>query len=219
MGCKAAPGTLKIFTEHPPPVLCCLPWPYRRQAGLPQEQCRPQAFRGPCGSWLAGDGLRSSPGTLKFLPSTRRLYCVVCPGPIAGKPGSHRNSADLKLFAVPVGAGLPAMGCEAAPALSSFYRALAACTVLSVLALSPASRAPTGAVQTSSFSRSLWELACRRWAAKQPRHSQVFTEHSAPVLCCLSWPYRRQAGLPQQQCRPQAFRGPCGRFYGFREVF
>ncbi|CAI3806179.1 hypothetical protein GLGCALEP_04121 [Pseudomonas sp. MM221] len=35
--------------------------------------------------------------------------------PIAGKPGYHRYSAWLECDAVGVGAGLPAMGCAAAP--------------------------------------------------------------------------------------------------------
>jgi len=35
--------------------------------------------------------------------------------PIAGKPGSHRDSADLKVARYLWEPGLPAMGCAAAP--------------------------------------------------------------------------------------------------------
>ncbi|WP_082056533.1 acyloxyacyl hydrolase [Pseudomonas sp. 10-1B] len=71
------------------------------------------------------------------------------------------------------------MGCEAAP-LSLFQRRHQATQrwggelqpALPHGALSspvPASSpAPTGTAQNSGIVRSLWELACRRWAAKQP---------------------------------------------------
>ncbi|GJB81069.1 hypothetical protein KAM380_055340 [Aeromonas caviae] len=46
-----------------------------------------------------------------------KLSCTACTGLIAGKPGSYRDCAWFEADAVGVGAGLPAMGCKAAPAI------------------------------------------------------------------------------------------------------
>ncbi|WP_082056534.1 acyloxyacyl hydrolase [Pseudomonas sp. 10-1B] len=66
-------------------------------------------------------------------------------------------------FTIPTPASSsPTMGWRATACITA-WRSEFSCTGL--FAGKPA---PTGAAQNSGIVRSLWELTCRRWAAKQP---------------------------------------------------
>jgi len=73
-------------------------------------------------------------------------------------------------FAPPVGAGLPAMGCAAAPLPTPGRNKPQAAFGRGPVVLPFPRTCPTvtGKAHIPGLARSLWELACLRWAAKQP---------------------------------------------------
>jgi len=168
-----------------------------------------KSWRDPCGSWLAGDGLRRSPKGLSPSCSPppgpmRFLWELACRRWAAPQPQGPQPKlfASARINAIPVVAGLPAMGCTAAPRASAQVVRLRqdqcdSCGSWlagdglrrSPKGLSPSCSAPPGPM------RFLWELACRRWAAPQPQGPQPKLFASARINAIPVG-----AGLPAMGC-------------------
>ncbi|SUD73302.1 Uncharacterised protein [Pseudomonas putida] len=148
-----------------------------------------------CGSWLAGDGPQSGPNISKAAPMpgpVQYLWELACRRWAAERPQHLKGCADAWPRAAPMGAGLPAMGRRAAPKSQRLRRCLALCSTCgSWLAGDGPQSGPniSKAAPMPGPVQYLWELACRRWAAKRPQHLKG---------CADAWPRAVPvgAGLP-----------------------
>ena len=167
MGCKAAPAISSL-----PNPFTHQPLPIMRQA---------KVLQGPLGH----DSVRVD-------------------GLVAPTGAAPVSRAALYLW------GLPAKGCKAAPAISSlpnpFTRQPLPIMRQAKVLQGPLGHdsvrvdglvAPTGAAPVSRAALYLWELACLRWAAKQPRLSQA---------CQIPLPANRSRSC----ARPKSCKGPLG---------
>ncbi len=177
------------------PVGAGLPAMGRKAAPKSQRLRRCLALRITCGSWLAGDGPQSGPKISKAAPMpgpAHYLWELACRRWAAKRPQNLKGCADAWPCAVPVGAGLPAMGRKAAPKSQRLRRCLALrITFGSWLAGDGPQSGPkiSKAAPMPGPAHYLWELACRRWAAKQPQNLKG---------CADAWPCALPvgAGLP-----------------------